>query len=167
MLFDLKSIRSNFGLSQVKLAHESGVSLPTIQNIEANKANPTFEVLGKLLAALGLRIQICSTPFDADRATEIGVPLFSEYAKIRKEVNQSVLKQEIRKWLPNLLENRLMERQELAVVAFLKAIQDHYPTFYRKEISNPVFEQKLKKYANDGRMIKLRRVALANISEYL
>jgi len=48
MLYNLRILRSQSGYSQVRLAQESGVSLPTIQNIEAQKANPTIDILEKI-----------------------------------------------------------------------------------------------------------------------
>ena len=167
MLFNLKQLRVDSGWSQVKLAHESGVSLPTIQNIEADKANPTIEVLEKLLKALGLEIQIFSSPFNSERASSFGVPLSSSQAKTRINVNKNTLKTETRQWLQNLNEKKLSEREELSVIAFLRGIHDHYPSYYRNEISTPLFDEKIRKYQKDGRVIKLRRIALANMSHYL
>ena len=166
MLFNLKTLRQESGLSQVKLAHESGVSLPTIQNIEAGKANPTIEVLEKLGQALGFELQFLSSSFDPDRAAAFGVPI-SGGKKIKLEINKNSLKTEARLWLRNLLEKKFSEREEFSIAAFLKAIHDHYPSYYRKEISNPTFDSFIEKYRSDGRVIKLRRIALANVSGYL
>lgn len=167
MFFDLKNFRLSYQLSQVKLAHESGVSLPTIQNIEAGKANPTVEVLEKLLAVFGLRFQILVQPFDAGRAAAFGVPLLVENASEAAVINKGTLKIETRKWLRQILDKGLNEREEVAVVAFLKGLKDHYPAYYQKEIAAPLFDSIIEKFSLDGRVIKLRRIALANMSRYL
>ena len=167
MLFNLKDFRLSNQLSQVKLAHESGVSLPTIQNIEAGKANPTVEVLEKLLNVFGLRFQILIQPFNGDRASAFGVPLLINNISNEVIVNKSTLKIECRKWLGQMREKTLSEREEIAVVAFLKGLKDHYPTFYHNEIAAPLFDLIIGKFSNDGRVIKLRRIALANMSRYL
>lgn len=167
MIFDLKSIRLNSGLSQVKLAHESGVSLPTIQNIEAGKANPTIDVLEKIFTSLGFELQISAAPFDAERASAFGVPLASLGEHSEFNVGKTALKVEARRWLQNLGDKRLSEREELAIAAFLSGIRDHYPTFYREGISNSAFEEVIRKHRKDGRLIKLRRIALSNMSRYL
>ncbi len=167
MLFDLKSSRLNFRLSQVKLAQESGVSLPTIQNIEAGKANPTLEVLEKLLKAFGLRFQVFIPPFDLERASAFGVPLLTESSRSDIVINPGALKIETRQWLHYLREKNISEREKTALVAFLKGLKEHYPSFYEDEISTPFFDQIIRQYSRDGRVIKLRRIALAKMSEYL
>ena len=167
MNLDLKKIRLNHQLSQVKLAHESGVSLPTIQNIEAGKANPTIEVIEKLLHVFGLQYQVLTPEFDPERAAAFGVPLLSHDSHHQMLVNKNTLKIEARKWLHSLMEQKLSERDKLAVIAFLKAIKDHYPSFYEHEISTSFYDQLIQQHVKDGRVIKLRRIALSNVSQYL
>lgn len=167
MFFDLKNFRLSHQLSQVQLAHESGVSLPTIQNIEAGKANPTVEVLQKLLDVFGLKFQILIQPFDAGRAATFGVPLLVKEQAGEVVVNKNSLKMESRKWLRQILEKKLNEREELAVIAFLKGVKDHYPKYYQNEIAAPLFDSIIDRFSNDGRVIKLRRIALTNMSVYL
>jgi len=50
MFVELKQLRHDFKLSQVELAQESGVSLPTIQKIESGRANPTLDVMEKIFS---------------------------------------------------------------------------------------------------------------------
>jgi transcriptional regulator with XRE-family HTH domain len=75
MLCDLAQFRHQTGLSQVELASLSGVSLPTIQNIEAQKANPSLEILEKLFGCLGIEIKAQLQPLNYGIAIALGVPL--------------------------------------------------------------------------------------------
>ncbi len=168
MICDLKSLRTSLDISQVTLAQESGVSLPTIQNIEADKANPTIEIMEKLVAALGLKIWLKPHEFEAERAIMFGVPLSSVTAKKLNNVivNPRNLYIEIRKWLQIFEVNGFNEREEEAVIAFLKGLKDHYPEFSQK-ISIKNLESKIQKLEKSGKIIKLRRIALSNMSKYL
>ena len=49
--------RKVLGISQQDLAEMSGVSLPTIKDIERGVANPSLSTISKLLDVLGLEIQ--------------------------------------------------------------------------------------------------------------
>jgi transcriptional regulator with XRE-family HTH domain len=124
MLFDLKNKRNDYRWSQVKLANESGVSLPTIQNIESGKANPTLEVLEKLFTVFGLEIRISSPLFNAERAAAFGVPFSVSYSDHEVMVTKNTLKLEARKWFLHLKEKQVSERDEFALVAFLKGVKD-------------------------------------------
>lgn len=53
----LKALRINKGLSQEKLASDSGLSLRTIQRIEAGETNPYGDTLLKLSAALNVSME--------------------------------------------------------------------------------------------------------------
>lgn len=171
MLFNLKSLRMNLGFSQVKLAQESKVSLPTIQNIEAQKANPTIDVLEKLFLALGIEFIVQPIQFNVENAIALGVPLTSALKKQKKneapKPSSTILKKETRKWQYALFENSLSEREELAIISFLVAIKDHYPRFYNEEIICPIFEKKIKEQRACGKVIKLRRICLNGLSKYL
>jgi transcriptional regulator with XRE-family HTH domain len=161
-------MRTNLGFSQVKLAHESKVSLPTIQNIEARKGNPTIDVLEKLLKALGMELILRPVSFELNMAIILGVPL-SSTLKINKSIppTAALLKSEAVKWNYGFHNHSLLEREEDALIGFLMAVKDHYPTFYKNEICFPIFEKKIKKNKLSARIIKLRRIALEKMSKYL
>lgn len=152
----------------MKLAHESKVSLPTIQNIEAKNANPTIDVLEKLFFTLGLELILHPIQFDVEKAIALGVPLISSLKNFDVfKPSSTILKQEVRKWHYAFEGSSLSEREELAIVSFLVAIKDHYPTFYNDEIICPVFEKKIEEKRTLGKVIKLRRMSLNNLSKYL
>lgn len=142
--------------------------MPTIQNIEAHKANPTIDVLEKLFLCLGVELKLNPIKFDVEKAIALGVPLISSLEKLpMPRPTSSMLKQEARKWHYALAEGAISEREQLAIVSFLIAIKDHYPTFYNEEIICPVFEKKIIELRTLGKVIKLRRISLNNLSKYL
>ncbi|MCB9092099.1 MAG: helix-turn-helix transcriptional regulator [Halobacteriovoraceae bacterium] len=164
MICNFKAIRKQMGYSQIKLAQISQISLPTIQNIEAGKANPTIDILEKLTHALGLELSISSAPFDAERAISLGVPLLGN-SQIKGSEKQLI--KESKKWVHLLSNKALKERETEAIVAFLMALKDHFPVFYKNEIACPLFEKEIEESRNNGRIIKLRRIALSNLGQYL
>lgn len=50
--------RKELGITQPHLAEIAGVSVNTLYKIERGQANPTIEVLGKLLDVLGLEVSV-------------------------------------------------------------------------------------------------------------
>ncbi len=52
----IKARRKVLGLSQQDLAEMSGVSLPTVKDIERGLANPSLSTISKLLDVLGMEI---------------------------------------------------------------------------------------------------------------
>jgi y4mF family transcriptional regulator len=54
----IRSRRKDLGITQPHLAEIAEVSVNTLYKIERGEANPTLEVLYKLLNVLGLELQI-------------------------------------------------------------------------------------------------------------
>ena len=52
----LKARRKVLGISQQDLAEMSGISLPTVKDIERGLANPSLSTISKLLDVLGMEI---------------------------------------------------------------------------------------------------------------
>ena len=52
----MKLRRETLGLSQQDLAEMSGISLPTVKDIERGLANPSLSTISKLLDVLGMEI---------------------------------------------------------------------------------------------------------------
>ena len=165
MLVELKQLRNEFKLSQVELAQESGVSLPTIQKIESGQANPTLEVMEKIFSVLGLHLQVHCPEVSIDRAIAFGVPLTG-----KKDpsviLNKNTLRMESRKWVQQWTSGKFNEREEDSLIAFFLALKNHFPDFYQS-IESPAIEKAIKTKGNDGRIIKLYRIALSNVSHYL
>src|SRR5271154_1495301 len=90
LLVLLKEMRSRLGITQMELAKRSHVSLPTIQNIEANDANPSLETLLALTESLGLEINLSVKKANWDVLAAYGVPLIGANVRIHKEVNDMI-----------------------------------------------------------------------------
>lgn len=52
----IRNRRKVLGISQQDLAEMSGISLPTVKDIERGIANPSLSTISKLLDVLGLEI---------------------------------------------------------------------------------------------------------------
>ena len=52
----MKSRRKILGISQQDLAEMSGVSLPTVKDIERGTGNPSMSTVSKILEVLGMKI---------------------------------------------------------------------------------------------------------------
>lgn len=168
MTINLRKLRSDFGYSQTKLSHKSKVSLPTIQNIEAGKANPTIDILEKIIKAFGYRLKLEPLEFNINVAIDLGVPLTRNLSfTYNFKPNAKLLIDEVKKWHHVFMINCLNEREEIALVSFLMALNDHFYAFYQDEISSPLFNKKISEYRKSGKAIKLRRIALTNLSKYL
>jgi transcriptional regulator with XRE-family HTH domain len=161
-------MRNDMGLSQTELAALSKVSLPTIQNIEAGKANPSLSVVKSLSDALGLEVKVKLSEPDWDLLVNCGLPLISEKKRAQGAPNADMLAQLIRKACVFTLQaGQIDRRKKEALQALLLAIQTHYPTYFKLSFRKcsavqDVFPKKI-----TGRIIKLKRIALSHISQYL
>jgi transcriptional regulator with XRE-family HTH domain len=166
MICDFKRLRADLGLTQMELATKSSISLPTIQNIESGKANPSLEILTRILHVLGLEIIVSAPPFEVEKAILLGVPLSSNHSSAVIKPSSDILFLEARKWAHYYRENLFSERESLAITSFLCALKDYWPTIYR-EIECPIFETQIETSRKNGHLIKLRRMAIATLSTYL
>lgn len=162
-----KSRRVALGFTQMQLASRAGISLPTLQNIEAGKANPSWDILAKLNHALGCEIQFKLQPVDWGCLSQIGVPLTEPGKPLVFDADRSLL--EFKKALHEFTTEKkpMMEREWEAFASFLWALRDHYPSVmakYQSLLSPVQLERKLQAYPL-GRLIKLRRLALSRINK--
>jgi DNA-binding XRE family transcriptional regulator len=86
----------------MELATKSGISLPTIQNIESGKANPSLE------------IKVSAPGFQVEMAILLGVPLSSNQSTSVIKPSRDMLCLEARKWAHYSRENIFSERELLA-----------------------------------------------------
>jgi transcriptional regulator with XRE-family HTH domain len=166
MICNFKQLRTDLGLTQMELATQSGISLPTIQNIESGKANPSIEILTRVLNVLGLEIKVSVPGFQAESAVLLGVPLSANHSTTLMKPSRSLLLSEARKWTHYFKENVFSEREALAITSFLCALKDYWPSIY-SQIECPIFNKLISISRNNGHCIKLRRIAIANLSSYL
>jgi transcriptional regulator with XRE-family HTH domain len=157
----IKGLRLSLGLSQAALSHEAGVSIPTIQSIEAGKANPSLETLAALAKCLGLVLELQPESPSWQGLIACGLPLSAADDVAVKPSLQS-LKQELRR----VVHQSLSQRESEAVAALLWAIEDHYPKLFAADFDGEAFTR-FRKAPRVGRLVKLRRHALAVLSEYL
>lgn len=166
-----REARKDLGYSQVQLAGFSGVSLPTIQNIEANKGNPSFEVIQKLSESLGLSLELKPAAANWDLLSAHGVPLLSKAPKIVSPSGGVLVKQiqfacrELTQ--EDLTSNSDAFRKKQALKAALWALETHFPTFFKKNLSHSPVIQRLLSEKKTGELIKLRRIAIESLSRYL
>lgn len=171
----IKERRQSMGYSQIKLAQLAQVSLPTIQNIEAGKANPTLDIIEKIGHVLGYSVQIQVAPIQWSVLIQAGLPLFAD-TSTASDKNASLMsltplsvQTELRKAFLALTNktSQLSLRQTEATLSLALAIFQHYPTVYKK-YSTILPEKKLMLLLhknNIGRLIKLRRLSLANLKQ--
>ncbi len=165
-MFQLKLHRKKVNLSQFQLAQQSGVSLPTIQNIEAQKSNPTMAIVEKLLAPLGLELIIQNLEWDRQKAIDLGVAL-SAAKKSKRMPSKDELILESKKWIHLIDSQELEPREKEALVAFLMAIKDGFTSFYKQWIQCPTFDELIKQHRKNEKVIKLRRISLSYLGQYL
>ncbi len=162
----IRSLRQQQNITQVDLAKLSGASLPTIQNIEAGKGNPTLDVLQKILSALNATLSIESAMPRWDLLASLGVPILQTQDFIVLEKSEARLLKELRPALSLSLQ-QLSDRERDALYATYLALQTHFPeTFKRLHLKSARMTQ-LSKATDPARILKLRRIAIRNLSEYL
>ena len=164
----IRKTRRALGLSQTDLAQLSGLSLPSIQNIEAGKANPSWLTLKQLSAPLGLSILWQRERPDWDTLAALGVPL-TQKGSTPHRPSGALLVSQLRLALVDLVEepkSQETERKSEAITAVLLALKGHYPSFYHEHFGRCEPARELLTKIN-GRTIKLRRQALAILGRYL
>ena len=164
----LKKKRSALKYTQMQLAIKAGVSLPTIQNLEMGKGNPTLSLLRKVCAPLKISLEFTTEEPDWNLLQQAGLCLTLEEktSKKRKKITPEILALELKKapHSPLALKN---ERTKEAFMAMMGAIQHYYPTFYIYCLDSPFLKSLCPKYPWTGRMTKLVRITYAKLSEIL
>ncbi len=155
------------GISQQELADRSELSLATIQNIESRRANPSIGTIEQLARTLNLELILKSNSCDWDELCFLGAPMMGQSptghfsTPTRERLIQLI---RLASLDPEILEN---DRKKESLQSLLLAIHDHYPRIFKKYLSNQKFLYEIYPKEISGRLIKLRRIALAKISEYL
>jgi transcriptional regulator with XRE-family HTH domain len=164
---ELVRARKSRQLTQLELAVQSGVSLATIQNLEANRGNPEWKTVLALIDALQLKLDLRCGPIDWSRLIALGVPLMSysvESSSHPFSAKRSTLLVELSVVSENLMHIEMGSRESVGLLAWLCGMRDHYPSVWQKV---PVG---IKKYLSKSKIpvsLKLRRIAISNLSRYL
>lgn len=171
----IRPARELLGLTQTELAHRSGLSLPTIQNLEAGRANPTQATLDAVLGVLGLEVRVGPRRADWDRLARCGAPLLltGREGSVREtsfRPTPGSLLEELRTACLELRDHRDQEGQERrrdAVQGLLLALRVHFPSFFQEHVAGvPLYQDHLSAPV-DGRTVRLAREAVAVLAEYL
>ncbi len=142
------------------------MSLATLQSIEANRANPALSTWQAILAVVGLVPDVRPVLPDWSVLSVLGAPLALEEPH-PSPVHRSpeLLVHQLRLALAQT--ESLSPRQHEAVWAVLLSLHDHYPRFFRRHFGRSSASDALLRHPPTGRIVKLRRLALAVLSEYL
>jgi len=163
--------RKALGISQSELAFQSGLSLPTIQKLEAGSGNPSLETLEALLPHLGYRFRFEPRGADWEYLKACGLPLTSSHeervkTKYKARLQPQKLLTEIRAALVEIASSESESRKKEALLALLLALKIHYPPLYQKLRRSQLLSQ-FEKYDDNPKLIKLKRLALSGLSKFL
>lgn len=158
----LRQRRQALGLTQSALAAQSGVSLPSIQIIESDRGNPSWDTLSLLAETLGLELKLAPAACDWDRLAALGAPLMSEERQAFPRTIDALQRE-----IARALTAPRTERQQEALIALLAALRDHYPQVFARCYRRSPQVQDLLETPIQGRLIRLRRLAASALAEYL
>jgi DNA-binding XRE family transcriptional regulator len=164
----IRKRRRELSISQVDFVHLSGVSLPTLQNIEVGKANPSIKIMSKILNSLGYQIEIVPSEPNWDLLISIGLPITTKkkFEKIKYTLPQLALYlQHAAEYIIKERNKNSSERYFDALKGLLLAIKIHYPSLYEKLESESIAE--ILNTDISGRHIKLYKMALSSFCKYL
>ena len=161
----IRTTRNNMGLTQSELAVRAKVGLATLQNIEADSANPEMETVKRILAELGLEVSISKKPIDWSLWSALGVPLLPPQPSTFIRADQSLLVAQLSSLAALLATTISQSREQTSIASFLCALQDHYPNIYF--LIKPKVRRQIRPFLERQVSPKLRRLALAKLQEYL
>jgi len=162
----LRANRRTLGFSQAALAKATGVSLATIQNLEAGRANPSLATIEPVLREVGLMAEWRAVEPDWDRLAALGLPLSARRIARMRRTRERLL-QELGPALVAAAEERLDGRQADALRALLLALEIHFPEVWSGRLAHSAVARRLVAMPADGRTIKLYRIARATLAEYM
>jgi len=160
-LSDLRKIKK---LTQAELAQKAGISLATWHNFEAGHGNPELKTLQSVLEVLGLTLDLRQKSIDWNLLSNLGVPILDSEQKERIRPDKGLLIDALNRISPSLEAILKGSREEKAVVSFLTALKEHFPRTYGE------LNLELEKWTSArsiGASVKLRRIALQKLAEYL
>ncbi|WP_447971851.1 helix-turn-helix domain-containing protein [Nitrospira sp. M1] len=161
--------RKELQLSQVELSVRSGVSLPTLQRIESGKANPSLSTLELLTSALDLELSCNDVSVDWDELAAYGLPLQRREIRHVRKTRENFLTAMCRA-CSSLIQERQspdFSRKKEALIGTLLALKLHYADLYKELCHKCPMVEQLFQDTIEGKHIKLKRLALAQIGTYL
>jgi transcriptional regulator with XRE-family HTH domain len=163
---ELKNKRKSLNLSQQKLSELAQVSLPTIQNIEAGKSNPTIDVLNRISQVLGFNINLSIKQTDWNLLSILGVPITNNKIKSSTKPYKDLLLLELKKVIVNI-DIHQNNRYQTAVAATLLALKTHWPSTFNQfgQLKNKI--NLMIESQDAAALLKLRRISIEKLSVYL
>jgi transcriptional regulator with XRE-family HTH domain len=159
--------RRALGLTQSALARRAGISLATLQNVEAGRANPALGTLRRILGPLGLRLTMAPDETDWDVLAGLGVPLAVERASMPRPTEELPVR--VRRAARSLASGEAGgdERKREALQAFLLALRGHFPSTWRRWFADAPAVRALAPREPSGRVIELSRISRERLAELL
>ena len=167
VLTTVRAMRSAARLTQARLADLAGVSLATLQKIEAGTANPALGTIRRVLAVLGLELRVQPRAVEWDALARLGLPLRPDRV-VHGEADPARLPVLVRHAALALSTDRgsgRYARHEDAFRALLFALRSHFPTTYRRMFDGCREVEALTPTRPAGRVIKLARIAKQRLAE--
>lgn len=157
----LKELRQSLGLTQADVSRLSRVSLPLIQKLEYEEANPSWKTLEKIGNVLGFDITLSPKKADWNLLISAGVPLHG-YKEFNGKITLPALVMHVKNaWGQDNLDPRHRE----AIAAFVLAIKRHYPSVWRRYFHSIDYDDIPDVQA--GRLLKLSEMALDKLARIL
>lgn len=172
----LKKQRQDLGISQSNLAQLSGLSLASVQNVEAGKANLSISNLASLLEVLGYDLKLVRRQVEWEKLICYGLPILPAKSfegdigvpeiECLEKLLVGACAEFIQREEPGSHRN-LRERE--ALQAMIMALRDHFPSVFQKRFAHYKVIQALNPRMEEvsGKIIKLRRIAIDRLSRYL
>ncbi len=153
-------------ITQRQLADRADVGMATLQNIELGKGNPSIRTLEAVITELGLSLELGESKQDFEVLSQLGVPLSSSnQVEDSFRPDKGTLIATLRKQAPAIRRLATDSREGAALASFLTALRDHFPDSWLAVRSD--LEDWLNQIAITGALIKLRRISIQNLAEYL
>lgn len=171
----LKKQRQDLGISQNHLAQLSGLSLASIQNMEAGKSNLSISNLASLLEVLGFDLKLVRRQVEWEKLICYGLPILPAKTlegagvpeiELLEKILVGACAEFIQRDEPESHRN-LRERE--ALQALILALRDHYPKLFKQKFHSYRVIRELSPRTDEisGKIIKLRRIAIDSLSSYL
>jgi len=165
----VRETRRGLGLTQTELAVTGGVSLATVQTVEAGRANPSLRTLERILSPLGLALEVTSAAADWDALAALGLPLTTSSSpepgpaveELPHLVRCAAVELSRRADLPD------RERRRECLEGFLLALRGHFPTRFARWFGRSELIEGLVPRRASGRVIRLSRIARDTLARLL
>ncbi len=165
----ISAARKELGLTQGGLAALAEISLATVQNIEAGRANPSMGTLERILSVLGLELGVQRAEVDWDMLAALGIPL-QRTGGPTVQPSPEALHIHLRHALVELGSLPAVHgksRELEATIATVYALKHHFPSYFARHFGRSSVVRSFETDGLPGRVVKLSRIAADNLARYL